>query len=136
MRHFRFSSKKALSLIEVLVSASVIAVAMYGAMLAFGAQQAAHTANRQRAMIKTLHYQLVSEVLNGERNPIDTNWADTVATSTTLKNPALGNLTLDHEELVLSYDSGAPPYVLQSKVSWTSPTGSQQTHTIRVIYLP
>lgn len=137
MPKLRFSSKKALSLIEVLVAASVIAVAMYGAMLAFGAQKAAHTANRQRSMIKTLHYQLVYEVLNAERNPIDLNYSDSLAATTTISNPALGNNNdLSLEQKVVSLNAGAPPYVLESVVSWTSPMGSAQSHAIRAIYLP
>ncbi len=60
--------KKGLSLVEVLVSTMIIAVAVYGMILALGAQQLAEIRARDTKVLRQLHYQLLREVLKGQRN--------------------------------------------------------------------
>lgn len=89
------NKKTALSLTEVLVATGIIAVAVYGMIMAITGQQMADSRLRDRQVVSRLHRQLVREVLKNQRNRWTVNSTDRVALDTggasvALQNPALG----------------------------------------------
>jgi len=91
-----FADGNAFSLVEVLMAVAVISVAVYGMILSLAAQQMGDAQMRDTRVLRQLHYQLVREVLKGQRDQDAANvlvtgnyavpsWADVQLT-----NPALG----------------------------------------------
>jgi type II secretory pathway pseudopilin PulG len=74
------------SLAEVLIGASIIAVAVFGIVLSLSAQQMADSRLRYTKVLKHLHYQLIRESLKHQR---DGNIGFTLGTANLqLTNPA------------------------------------------------
>jgi type II secretory pathway pseudopilin PulG len=65
----------ALSLVEVLVAAMIIAAAAYGVLLTLSAQQAVEVRQRNMGVLRQLHYQFVREILKNQR---DTDFGHTL----------------------------------------------------------
>lgn len=93
------NKKTALSLTEVLVATGIIAVAVYGMIMAITGQQMADSRLRDRRVVSHLHRQLVREVLKNERNQWTVNSTSRVALDTggaavAFQNPSLGQGTV------------------------------------------
>ena len=85
-----------MSLVEVLIATSIIAVAVYGMIAALGAQQMSEVRLRDRKVLTQLHYQLVREVLKNQRNGITVDGTyrlglDTGGVTKILQSTALGS---------------------------------------------
>ncbi len=124
------NKRTGLSLAEVLVATSIIAVAVYGMIMSITAQQMADGRMRDRKVLSQLHYQLVREVVKNQRNRWDVNSANYIALDTggatiQLINPGLGNKVLAY--MVGSYDNTSK--VLTSKV-WTEKTDTNPPTTL------
>lgn len=90
-------ARRGLSLVEVLIGTMIIAVALYGTILALTTQRVAENQLRQSKVLRQLHYQLVREVLKGERrgdSPKVLEW------NGEFTNPALGNTIIHHNFVI------------------------------------
>jgi|GEM_PF-2310720 Tfp pilus assembly protein PilV len=83
------STHEAVSLLEVLIAVTIIAVAVYGLLVSLSAQQIAEGRARDTKVLKNLHYQMVREYLKNQRYTDATNML-TAGISCTLASPALG----------------------------------------------
>jgi prepilin-type N-terminal cleavage/methylation domain-containing protein len=115
------TSRKGFSLMEVLVATGIIAVALYGLVMASASETLAENKSRQDRYISSLHAQLLEEILGGYRKPEEID-------GTILVNTGL-DVSLSYSEKL---DTGTN--VLTSTLSWTTLLGNTHSETFYVFY--